>query len=227
MKFIAPLLIGATLVTGATAATVVQDVTHNVTSTGTSYAFSKFDQRLGTLNSVTFTIVSSDDSGSFNVTNNAATAATVKSPIDRLLVYDNLTSGTDVSYNGSYLGFTTSPSTSGAGNTLAAGQSRTYTLVGNSLIGGTAQGFDLTPVLDSYQDSDGSGTVSFTAENAPSATVTGGNFSLDSSLWANSTTLRMTYDYTVAPTPPPAVPEPSVAMLGGLGALALLRRRRN
>jgi hypothetical protein len=117
------------------------------------------------------------------------------------------------------LGFTTTPGTAGPGDSLAADATRTYTLTGNSLIGGTAVGFDLTPVLDSYQDSDGSGTVSFTAENAPSATVTGGNFSLDSSLWANSTTLRMTYNYTI--------PEPSVAMLGGLGALALLRRRRN
>jgi MYXO-CTERM domain-containing protein len=221
MKLIAPLLIGATLVTGATAATVVlPDVTKSVTSSGTQYSFAKFDQRLGTLNSVTLTIVSSVDSGSFSVTNNAATAARVKLPVDRFFVVDDLTGGTDLSYDSGSVDLVTSPATTGAGDSLASGETKTYTLTDKSLIGGTAQDFDLTSALTSYQDATGADTVSFTASNAANATVTGGNFSLNADTVANSTTLRMTYTYT-------AVPEPSVAMLGGLGGLALLRRRRN
>lgn len=230
MKFIAPLLIGATLVTGATAATVVQTVTHSVTSLGTNYAFSKFDQRLGTLNSVTFTIVSSDDSGSFFVTNSSATTATVRSPFDGLTVYDTRTTtfGSDLLYLGSAVNFETSPGTSVIfPDSLDTGASRTYTLTGKSLIGGTAVVRDLSSLKTSYQDATGAGSVSFKALNGPNVTVSGGNYSLNSTLWANSTTLRMTYDYTEPVVLPPAVPEPSVAMLGALGALALLRRRRN
>ena len=220
MKLIAPLLIGATLVTGATAATVVlPDVTKSVTSSGTQYSFAKFDQRLGTLNSVTLTIVSSDDSGSFSVTNNAAIAARVKLAVDRFFVVDDLTGGTDLSYDSGSVGLATTPPTTGAGHLLAAGATQTYTLTGKSLIGGIAQDFDLTSVLASYQSATGAGSVSFTASNAANATVTGGDFSFSATGVANSTALRMTYDYT-------AVPEPSVAVLGGLGALALLRRRR-
>jgi len=220
MKLIAPLLIGAALITGASAATVVQDVTHTVTSAGTQYSFAKFDQRKGTLNSITFTIVSSDDSGSFSVTNNAASAAKVKSPVDNFTVYDDLTTGTDLVYSTGYIGLVTTPSTAGTGDSLASGATKTYTLTDKSLIGGIAQDLDLTSVLASYQSATGAGSVSFTASNAANATVTGGNFSLNADTVANSTTLRMTYTYT-------AVPEPSVAVLGGLGALALLRRRRN
>ena len=226
-KTLLALALTACLSASSQAAVSYQTITNAVSSSGVNYVFNKFNEQYGTLTGVTFSIVSSIDSGSFNVLNSAATSARVRAPFDSLSVYDNQGSGGD--YLGSVINFTTTPSTAGAGATLASGAKQTYALVSNSLSGGVSQDFDLSAFLASYQSVNGSDNVSFSAFNGPNTTVSGGNYTLNSTQWLNSTVLTLTYDYTTAPA---AVPEPSqvaasLLLIGGIAGFVIVRRRKN
>jgi hypothetical protein len=198
---------------------ITQTFTNNVGSSGYTYDFAKYNQSLGQLLGVTFSIVSSIDSGSFVVQNNASTSATVRNPVDSLTVIDNQSSGAD--YYGNNVTLLTSPGTSGAGNTLAANSSGTYTITNTPVLADNVSTDIGSGFWSLYSSATGSGIVSFYASIAPNATVSGGNFSLNSDGMSANTVLSLTYAY--------AVPEPSTYALFGLGAVALViaaRRKR-
>ena len=216
MKFIAPLLIAATLVTGASASTTVfQSVEKTFDNVGTTFSFDKFNGSLGTLTGISFSIVSSVDSGSFYVRNNTGDVLTVKTPKDYLTLVDNQSSGAD--YDGANITLVSTPPTGTAGYALAGNSSQTFTITNKSLIGTGTINTDLSSYLAAYT---GTGSVTFDAAIAPTVLIQGGSATFDMSGISNTSVLTLTYVYD-------AIPEPSVAMLGGLGALALLRRRRN
>ncbi len=73
--------------------------------------------------------------------------------------------------------------------------------------------------FSNYQSSGGSGSVTFKAQNVFSITTTGASYEVTSSDVGAQTQFAVTYTYDV-------IPEPSAALLGGLGLLGLLRRRR-
>ena len=210
------------LCVNAPAAVLTQTQTKTLIGTGDvlTYSFNQFDVSFGTLNSITFTIVSSIDSGSFSVLNNTNTAIRVKSPRDVLTVVDNHGSGAD--YDSGNLPLLTTPSTAGLnGYSLSGNQGTNFTVTPKSLIGASAVITDLSAYLITYT---GTGSVTFDANIAPAVTITGGSATFDMSGVTNSTVLSLVYDYTAPP-----VPEPSTYALFGMGALALLfvvRRRK-
>ena len=164
---------------------ITQTKTLAVSSTGTEFFFDTFDQRLGTLNSVAFTLVESLDSGSLTVKNNAAGNARVRNPLDSFNLVDN--QGGHADYIGSQLHFTTNPTTPGTssgGFTLGAGLTQSFGLVSidnqatMTMMGGIPIVTNLTAYKSLYQSATGSTQVSFTADHQPMATVTGGNFVL-------------------------------------------------
>jgi hypothetical protein len=163
-----------------------------VDGNGVTYTFNQFDANLGTLNSVTFTIVSSIDSSIFSVANNNSTSLSVKSPKDYLTVYDNQGSGAD--YNGANVILVTTPATGAVGYTLAGNSSQNFTVTPKSLIGATAVITDLSSFAADYT---GTGNVTFDAIIAPNVTISGGSATIDMSTVINNTTLVLTYTYTV------------------------------
>lgn len=221
MSLLAALCLGGMFSFGtASAESITNTVTQLVGDTPLTFNFAKFNQSLGTLTAVTFTIVSSVDQGSFTIQNNAPSSARVRNPLDSLYVVDNQGSGGD--YIAMNVSLTTAPSTSGTGASLAANSSGTYTLAANQTLASNIS-FNIASIFwGSYSSSNGTGLVSFDVDHTPAVTVTGGNYTADTSNVKANTTLSLTYTYT-------AVPEPSNYVLFGLGALALVvayRRKR-
>ena len=182
-------LLTNTIVAPATAQT--QIVSANVDINGVTFSFNKFDPALGTLNSVTFTILSSVDSNYFNVRNNSSSSLSVKNPKDYLTVYDNQGSGAD--YNGANTLYVTTPTTGTVGCVIAGNSSQTFTVTPKSLIGSNAVITDLTTYATLYT---GSGNVTFNVVIAPNATISGGSASVNMTTVTNTTTLQLTYTYT-------------------------------
>ena len=83
------LALAAGALTTSQASVIYQNLTQAVGQTAGNFTFNKFNQQLGTLTGVTFTIVSSTDSGSFSFKNLDAGEATVSSAKDALTIVDN------------------------------------------------------------------------------------------------------------------------------------------
>jgi len=178
--------------TGSAIKTITQTVSLVVDGAGVTFSFDKFNPALGTLNSVTLSLSSSVDTGTFSVTNNNSTSISVKSPKDYLTVYDNQGSGAD--YNGANVILVTTPATGAVGYTLAGNSSQNFTVTPKSLIGATAVITDLSSFAADYT---GTGNVTFDAIIAPNVTISGGSATIDMSTVINNTTLVLTYTYTV------------------------------
>lgn len=225
MKLLVPLLITGSLAINAHAATVFADIegtlnktmtqtfTQSVASNSltTTFVYEQFNPSLGTLIGISLSIQESNDSGSFNVI--ASTNLRVRNPTDFITLTDNQGSGGG--YIGSSTALVTTPGTTSIGHQILAGGNQTYALTEKSLIASTPVTKDLSGFLATYT---GTGTVSFGAKITPQIQVTGGAGTQNLENWSNATKIALVYTY--------AVPEPSSALLGGLGVLALLRRRR-
>lgn len=241
MKLLINSIIGAALVTSASAATISFSDSTSVTESGTlqnlnTLTLSKFDTSLGTLTKVEVTITLSVPSFTVVVDNDSENAANVTvgfGTLGSVLFYSSANT-LDTGFNqlsGSNFSISTQSSTFNVG----------------------AQDSDAT---DSFQNDSGSDNGSFTTtvvnvgqitpreiNSAVWSQYTGvGNISYDiavdlvTNLNLNSGggpglvrfegaipsatySAQVTYTYD-------AIPEPSAAALAGLGALALLRRRR-
>jgi hypothetical protein len=217
---IAALAAGA--ISTSQAGIIYQTNTQKVTSRGTTFNFNQFDSNLGTLNSVIFSIVSSTDSGAFSVQNTSSQDGKVKLSRDTLIVTDNQGNNADYSGNNAY--YTTSPSSSGAGYTIAAGASEVFAITDKSLISGTAVVTDLSAFTSLYT---GSGNVSFLANIAPSVTITSDSGSFSMADIANYTQLDLTYDYTItAAVPEPSQVAASLLLMAGIAGFLIVRRRQ-
>ena len=87
LALLAALCLGGIIVSGTASAAplsptnyITQTFTNNVGSSGYTFDFAKYNQSLGELLGVTFTVVSSIDSGTFVVQNNAQTSFYSKKP---------------------------------------------------------------------------------------------------------------------------------------------------
>lgn len=221
----AALCLGAILFTGTASAAILYSTNYtsgpfNVSTNGVQFDLSQFDPSLGTLAGVTFTIISSIDTGSISaVAANTSPSNRVQfnnTPNDNLIVND--VAGLYFSFQTTATNLITTPSITN-GTTLTRGQSQVYTLTPTTL------GSNLSTPIDnstwSWSNFIGNSTISFIASTAPEISVLlNGGLSRISNNIVNTTTLGITYTYTV--------PEPSTYALLGLGGLALVvawRRR--
>lgn len=217
------LLVGNSL----NAASVSYNATKTVDSIGINFALGKFDTGLGTLTGVSLTIYS-EGQGTFQITNTDPTSpARVKNYNNSLFLTAN--DGGMADYTSSTLVETTTPSTAGLGNLLAANTSRTYTInSGQVLVNNVVLDIN-SSAWGNYRSAGGSGTVSFDAATSPSITVTGATYAANTNNSTASTTLTLTYTYDAGPGPVP-VPEASTVIVQMLivsgGIWMFIRRRR-
>ena len=233
MKFATSLLFLSSFAGIASAATIVQTGSYSFVPDGSqSLTFNKFNTALGTLNSVTVTVVLNKTGGSYAVDNDSATAGTIT-------LNHNVVGSLSVISGGVGL-IRNDFSSIGASGTLTAASSLSDQAVA-ATTGDSASTFNATGLGDyvifnpadtstsnsgtvaSFAQSSYEGTGSFVlglgATQSISASGLGG---LQQAFTVSSVSgdVTVTYNYTAA------VPEPASALLGGLGLLALLRRRR-
>lgn len=231
MKLIGSLLFTACLITGASATTIVQTKSYSFVPNGNqTLTFDKFDTTYGTLTSVTVSVSMLKSGGSLAVDNDSATGGTINLTHE---VVGQLSSN-DVSLR-----------KTGAGNVFV-GQSgsvtatSTFSTTIGATTGDSTTSFDNTGSGDyvSYSPDDASASDSGTIRSADigdyesvgaatfdvnfaglqTTNVTGlGGLQQAFTVSGLSGDVTVTFNY---------VPEPSAALLGGLGMLALLRRRR-
>ena len=181
------------------------------------YAVAKFNSDLGTLTGVEVTVNISHLQGSFKVINpDAVTSLTVGALDATMTVRQAPSSGLGYTQTPAYL-YNIATTPPWASVTILPSSSQVFLVDAGQDYTFSPQ--TITPTYwSAYQSSGGLGTVTFQAKNVPIASITGGVATQDPSLTVANTQFQVTYTYTV--------PETSAALLGGLGLLTLLRRRR-
>ena len=215
MKITTPLLVALASAQIASAASYTNY--SNTSIAGNSFGnfvVQNFDSSLGTLTGVEVQLVTSSLQGSVGVTNGDASTVLVNQ-FDSYLTVQGATGG---------LGYTTahdtiySVVTSPDWNTtnIPAYALQTFNI-------SSAQNFSISSQSIAsgywgvYESAGATGTETFQVKNVQSITTTGAVYTVDSSSAGANTQLEVTYTY---------IPEPSAALLGGLGLLGLIRRRR-
>jgi hypothetical protein len=179
-----------------------------------NFSIPQFDPALGTLTGVIVRVLQSNLTGSFIVTNSGASESFVPKVTSDFRVRQ-LTAGlgytagmqefdpvlTTPSSNPSV---TINPSQSVTFN-INAGQ--TYTLIDQNIS---------SSFFTAYQ---GPGSVNFEIRNRLIISTEGATYAVDAGATSTTTQMGITYTYE-------AIPETSSALLGGIGILLLLRRRR-
>jgi hypothetical protein len=172
----------------------------------------KFSIPEATLISVTVKVIQGTLTGAITVTNNGVVNAEMEQ-FESLLTARQFTSGLGYSQvNSNITDVVTSPAWQTA--TLQPGIAQTFIIESDQTFAVTDQSIG-SEFWDAYT---GTGNVTFSARNVHSVTVTGDNFILNSSDGKATTQFAVVYNYSI--------PEPTSALLGSLGALFLLRRRR-
>lgn len=226
MKTLLTLTLGTALAGFSSAATITQTNLYSFIPTNTTaLTFNQFDTSLGALTSITITTTVKKSGGSLFVDNDAATPAS--GSISQSVTI-NLTSGSVALLDsvpnpiGNNITATTSFSVSLDPDDGDGGGYQT----GGPDFGGTDFGtFTVTETKNvgtgfftGYQ---GVGTYVIDAggtQGTDTTAVGGAAFQGTPATASGDVTITYTYD---------AVPEPTSALLGGLGVLALLRRRRH
>jgi hypothetical protein len=178
-----------------------------------NFSIPQFDPALGTLTGVTVRVLQSNLTGSFIVTNNGLNATNVEGLRSSLGVRPVTTDlGYDLTTKTIEPGLTSSNSDSST--TINPAESVTF------FITETIHTFDDRSISSvNFSAYEGAGNVIFGIQNQFTVFIGGGNFTLDSTNTSTTTQMGITYTYE-------AIPETSSALLGGIGMLLLLRRRR-
>jgi hypothetical protein len=228
MKYVPTLFLLVTLGQVASAATITQTGSYSFIPTGSqTLAYNKFNPALGTLTSVTVTTSLTKSGGSLFLDNDSGTAASgnVSQTVRIDLASGDVSFVATVGTAGSNVNASTNFSVSLAADT--GGDVSGYQNDGGADNGGqafsdvsTSQTKTINPFFQNTYE--GTGTFDITVDGIQSfntSTVSGAAGSFTNSAATGEVTI--TYNYTAA------IPEPTSALLGGIGLLALLRRRRN
>lgn len=226
-------LASALLIGGACAQTVsYTDEFSFIPTNSQVLSIQQFDPSLGTLNSVFIKVDLTKSGGSLYVDNDSDTGASGE--ISQSVII-TLTSDVGLIVNG---GFTPYPSisvTSTYMTTVGAddgdggvANAKTEFQPGGPDYAGTSFGIEtatfgaaLNPLVNGQFQ--GTGTINLTASGSQSSeTGSVGGLFYASGPATVSGVVTVYYNYT-----PATIPEPTTALLGGLSAVALLRRRRN
>jgi hypothetical protein len=231
----AVMLIVSLLALPATGATIIQTESFGFNPNQTvNLDFSKFDTTLGTLDSVFITVNFTKTGGKYEVDNDSMSSGTVDltHSVSGLLQSGDVSlrkAGVGVVYVGQSgslqaintlsnqsVGITTGDDIE-AFNSTGLGDNVVY-FPGNS--NATDSGFIRTADITDYE-SVGAGTFSLDFTGTQNVNVTGlGGLQQSFTVSSIAGDVTVTYNYTEA------IPEPEAALLGGLGFLALLKRRR-
>lgn len=232
-KTVIPLLLTAALIGLAPAATLVQLQSFAFLPDGSQdLTFDKFDPSLGTLTSVSVSVTLNKSGGRFEVDNDSTSSGFIT-------LEHNVVGNLSVVAGGVGL-FRNDFTTIGASGTLTASSSMpaqevfgtsgdntdTFDATGQSdylrFNPGNASASDSGTIAASAQSSYvGPGTFVLGANALQSVSVTGlGGLQQAITVADVSGEVTVTYNYLAT------VPEPTSALLGGLGCLLLLRRRR-
>ena len=219
-KFLIPLVAVFSHVSVAHAATVTNY--SGIALAGSSYTnflIAKFDSSLGTLTGIKVFVSTAGLQGSVGITNNDTTTASIEG-------YDSTfnirqAAGTDLGYGSTksdtLYGILTLPDWSTV--TLAPGGGTQVLTIDGGFSFSIADVDIASSAFGAYQSVGGTGSVTFEARNTQAVSVTGGNFTVNSTAAFANTNVGITYTYN-------AIPEPSAIALLGLGALGLVARRR-
>ena len=214
----ASILLTACALSGlASAATTVTENSTTQFTQGTVLNFdvNKFNSDLGTLTGVVVTVSNGNLQGSPIVTNNTTGVVDINASADALTVTG--TAGLGYAEDSKYRSdvATTDPWRSVH---IAASSAQTLAINAGQTMAIAGQIIDPS-FFSAYQSSSGAGAVTFHAQNILTITTTGTTYEVNASDVGVNTHFTVTYTYDV-------VPEPSTLLLGGLGTLTLLRRRR-
>lgn len=232
MKPLLAVTLFAALAGIGSAATLVQTESFAFVPNGNqTLTFNKFDTSLGTLNSVTVTVVLNKTGGRFEVDNDSENGGTLN--LTHSVVGSLTASGVallrdDFSSIGATGTLTASNTLSDQSVSATTGDSTTTfnaTGLGDYVLfePGNASDSDTGSIGSAFISSyAGSGTFTTTVNASQTVDVTGlGGLQQAFTVSSVSGDVTVTYNFT-----PTAVPEPTSALLGGIGFLLLLRRRR-
>jgi hypothetical protein len=212
------LLLCASLAASASAASYTVNsgsaVDLGISSTDIPFTLAQFDATLGTLTGVTVTVVQSSLSGSFEVTNTGATTFSVDKVTSDFRVRQ-LTGG--LGYTSTFIDIDPLDTTPASNPSATINPSEAVVFDITASQGYTVA--DQSVGASFFAPYIGTGDVSFEVRNRLIVSVSGASFNVDSTNTITTTQMAITYTYD-------AIPEPSAALLGALGVLGLLRRRR-
>ena len=227
MKSYLAIAFSGALASAGTAATIVQSGNFSYVPDGSqTLNFNQFDSNLGTLIGITITTNLVKSGGSLFVDNDALTPAsgvvsqTVRIDLtsaNTLLDSSFQTIGDNIAASSFYSASVTADDGDGAGY-QAGGTDNDGTFFSNVNASDTGNVHSLF-----FSQYTGNGTYSITVtgiQSISTSAVSGASGSFDPALASGDVTVT----YTYSPVVP--VPEPSASLLGGIGVLCLLRRRR-
>lgn len=218
MKIKAIALVAAALVAHAQAATYSGSKTYfsSTNQVGSSFVnlfeVAKLNLPDAVITGITVSVIAGELQGFINVTNTGADPATL-TEFDSSFTARQFTSGLGyVQTTDDIATVLTNPDWQST--SLQPGVLQSFTVLSGQQFSIDSQSID-EAFWDAYV---GEGTVTFSARNARNVSITGDDLLLSTGGLFTTAQFAVTYDYLI--------PEPATALLGGLGFVMLLRRRR-
>lgn len=225
MKALHTLTLAASLVGVCSASTIVQSQVFSFVPDGTAaLTFNQFDTSFGTLTSITITTNVTKTGGSLFVDNESATPASGNISQSVTINLTSAVSLVDTAFTpiGTGVAATSSYTASvGADDGDGPGVQSTGPDYDGTSFGPTSNSQTKNVFAGAFGGYQGVGTYVIDAggvQGFNTSAIGGAAVAIDPATVSGDVTITYTYD---------AVPEPTSALLGGIGCLALLRRRRH